>query len=71
MKDSHTIKYDGISLYIIGEYIPYEEENNSGGGFEVEEIILTDNEGNEANIMHWFGNSQIEEISRIVNEENY
>jgi hypothetical protein len=70
-KDSYTIKYYGISLYVTGTKTDYEEETNSGGGFEVEEILLTDSEGNEANIMHWFGDIQIQEISRIVNEENY
>lgn len=71
MENSHTIKYNNISLYVTGNYNEYEEETNSGGNFEVDEILLTDNEGNEANIFSWFSNTQIEEISRIVLEENY
>lgn len=69
--NSHTIIYDGISLYITGEYEEREEEVDFGGGFGATEIILKDHEGNEQNIFHWFGNSAIEEINRIVTEENY
>lgn len=71
MTHTHTIIYHGISLYVVGEYEEREEEVDFGGGFGATEIILHDHEGNEQNIFHWFGNSAIEEINRIVTEENY
>ena len=71
MNDSHTITYDGISLYVSGTYEEPEEETGFKGGFGAEEIILQDHLGNEVNIFSWFGNIQIEEINRIVVEENY
>jgi len=71
MKNSHTITYHSISLYVIGEYEEREEEVDFGGGFGATEIILKDHEGNEQDIFHWFSNPAIEEINRIVTEENY
>jgi hypothetical protein len=71
MKNSHTIIYDGISLYVTGFYDERDEEVDSGGGFGLTEILLQDHEGNEKDILHWFGNSAIEEINIIVTEENY
>lgn len=69
--NSHTIIYDGISLYITGEYNEREDNVDFGGGFGASEILLQDHLGNEQNIFSWLSNSQIEEINRIVTEENY
>ncbi len=70
-ENSHTIIYDNISLYVTGIFEKIEEETDFGGGFGASEILLQDHLGNEQNIFSWLSNSQIEEINRIVTEENY
>ena len=71
MTNSHQITYDGILLYVTGDYEEYEDETNSGGTFEAKSIMLQDHESNESNIFFWFGNAELEIINNIVLIENY
>ncbi len=68
---SHTIKFRGLSVYVKGIYEKPEEETNYKGGFGATNVIIQDHEGNEADWFYYFDNSDIEEINRIVFEENY
>lgn len=71
-ENTHTIMFRGISIYVTGIFEKPEEETNSKGGFGATGIKITDSEGNESD--EWFyilSNENIEEINRIVFEENY
>lgn len=67
----HRIIYDEISLRIVGNFEEPEDETGFKGGFSSEEIYVTDQLGSEMNIYSWLNNGAIQEINRIVVEENY
>ncbi len=66
MKNTHTILYNSLELYITGYYQEAEEENNVKESFDVEKI-----EVNGIDMFHCLLPNVIEEIGKIVLIENY
>lgn len=65
--ESHRINYYGLELEVYGNYDEPEEETGYKGGWSSEQIL----NDNDIDIVWMLRDSVIDEINRIVLEENY